>query len=170
MPSLSALFTHWVAKPALFLSGASLLLLLFLMNSEQIAISGVLRTEGNEEVGDAMMIVELNGESCIYNLYKENGRFKFELPVDVKARVFFEKPGYMTKEVLVDTRYAQRSRKATEENKKVKFEVVLEPVGKHGTKVYAGPVGRIGFAKGTGFMQVRYDLQLKEAEPLVQLP
>ncbi len=125
---------------------------------ENVVIRGWLFTE-DHDMSDAQVIVVLNEVSCVRSVLLKNGRFEFELPVGAKARLFFEKPGRLTKEVLVDTRNALNTARARKLNKTVKFDVVLEGVERDAGKVYAGPVGRIGFVNGTGTMKVMHHVE-----------
>lgn len=105
---------------------------------------------------DAVLSVELEGETCVYALLEPDGRFAFSLPVDARAELFFGKPGHRWKRIVVDTRNADGSAKARRVNKDVRFEVVLEREADRPVGVDAGPVGSISFLKGTGLMKVRY--------------
>ncbi len=126
---------------------------------EAVTIRGWLHA-GESNLSDALVVVELNGESCVRSVLLRNGRFEFELPVNAKARLVFEKPGYLSKEVLVDTRNAKAGSRANKANRTVKFEVVLEEETRYRDHVYMGPVGTIDFVNGTGTMKVRYFKQL----------
>lgn len=126
---------------------------------ENVVIRGWLFTE-DHDMSDAQVVVVLNDESCVRSVLLKNGRFEFELPVGAKARLFFEKPGHLTKEVLVDTRNALNTARARKLNKTVKFDVVLEGVDEAAEKIYAVPVGRIGFVNGTGTMKVMHHVEM----------
>jgi hypothetical protein len=132
--------------------------------SGDVTIRGWLHA-GDANLADAMVVVVLNEESCVRSILLRNGRFEFELPVGAKARLLFEKPGFLTKEVVVDTQNALTGSRSEKVNRNVKFDVVLESEEKQPERVYAGPVGSINFVKGTGTMRVRYDRQLVAAIP-----
>ena len=125
----------------------------------EIMISGWLLAE-DRHMDDAVLVVELEGEHCLFAELFDNGQFFFRLPVGAKATLVFMKPGHLPKEVTVDTRNALNTPKAVKENRKVKFEVVLEPLCKRPGRKYEGPVGSIQFVNGTGTMKVRHDLRV----------
>ncbi|MBK8339024.1 MAG: hypothetical protein IPK99_02980 [Flavobacteriales bacterium] len=129
---------------------------------EKVPIVGWLRADDATLTG-AVMVVELEGEICLHSVLLENGRFEFELPIGAKARLHFLKPGYLSKEVVVDTRNAMNTGQAERINKTVRFEVQLESEEARKNKVYLGPVGSIDFLNGTGLMKVRYDRRLVAA-------
>lgn len=122
-------------------------------------IRGWLHADGRD-LSHAQVVVEVNNEVCVRSIILRNGRFEFSLPVGATARLVFEEPGSLTKEVLVDTRNALASAKARMANKLVKFDVVLDPVEKHTGRTYAGPVGQLRFVKGSGVMIVKHDVHL----------
>ncbi|MBL7983577.1 MAG: hypothetical protein JNM91_01200 [Flavobacteriales bacterium] len=127
--------------------------------AEDVIITGQLSAE-RMTLKDAVLVVELDGELCLESTLDASGRFVFRLPVGSKARLLFEKPGFKTKEVLVDTRNALNTTTARKANKKVEFAVELEPVEARKDEQYIGPVGYISFVNGTGLMRVRHDGRL----------
>lgn len=127
---------------------------------EEVIISGQLHAD-DQTLADAVVVVELGDEACLRSELSANGRFEFKVPVGSKARLIFLKPGYLTKEVEVDTKNALNSEEARKLNKKVKFDVVLEEQLQHMNEVYMGPVGYIHFVNGTGLMRVRHDERMK---------
>lgn len=131
---------------------------------EKVTIVGWLRAD-DATLTDAVMVVELEGRICLYSVLLDNGRFEFELPIGAKARLHFVKPGYLSKEVVVDTENAMNTDRAERINKTVRFEVELESEAARKNKVYPGPVGSIDFLNGTGLMKVRYDRRLVAAIP-----
>ena len=122
---------------------------------EHVMITGWLSASEADQ-DDAVLSVELEGETCVYALLEPDGRFAFSLPVDPRAELFFGKPGHAGKRIVVDTRNADGSAKARRVNKDVRFEVVLDREGERPLAQEAGPVGSISFLKGTGLMKVRY--------------
>lgn len=122
---------------------------------DHIEIRGRLLLDG-EALADAMLVVEVDDQDCIpFNLFPD-GRFELSLPIDAKANIRFEKPGYMSKDVAVDTRNALRTNEAIRKNKLVRFDVQLQPEPRN-ERMYAKPVGSITFAKGSGLMKVQHD-------------
>ncbi|MBK9276221.1 MAG: hypothetical protein IPM49_17000 [Flavobacteriales bacterium] len=111
-------------------------------------------TEADQQ--DAVLSVEVEGETCVYALLGPDGRFAFSLPVDARAELFFGKPGHQWKRIAVDTRNADGSARARRANRDVRFEVVLERDAYGPMAAEPGPVGSISFLKGTGLMKVRY--------------
>lgn len=124
--------------------------------NDRVLIKGQLYA-GPGELGNALLVVEVEEESCLRSVMMRNGRFSFEVPLGAKARLIFMQPGYHTKEVVVDTRNALCTERARQMNDKVKFDVVLEPLEEHPSETYAGPVGSIRFIKGSGVMRVQHD-------------
>ena len=126
---------------------------------DAIRITGQLHsTEGR--LADAVLVVELEGAHCLQAELREDGRFQMDLPLDSKVRLHFIQPGHLPKEVEVDTRNALNTPKALRENRKVKFEVVLESEEQRPGRRYDGPVGAIRFVNGTGTMKVLHDLRV----------
>jgi hypothetical protein len=122
----------------------------------EVTITGRLFADG-DDLADAVLVVELEEEQCLRSVLLRNGRFNFAVPVGARARLFFVKPGFHTKEVMVDTHNALCSARARKLNDKVRFDVVLERLEEHPRETYAGAVGRIHFVKGTGLMRVWHD-------------
>ncbi len=140
-------------------------------SNDEVTICGRLHAENNE-LSDAVVVVELGNDACLRSELDASGRFKFNVPVGTKARLIFIKPGYLTKEVEVDTKNAMTGEQARQLNKKVKFDVVLEEELEHVNEMYIDPVGFIHFVNGSGLMRVRHDERMiplqktPEAEPL----
>ncbi|MBS1943401.1 MAG: hypothetical protein JST38_21265 [Bacteroidetes bacterium] len=89
-----------------------------------------------------------------------DGRFNLKLNAGERAYLRFEQEGFLTKEVLVDTRNANITKAAARKNKSLKFDVQMTPVLPDKQLAYAGPVGIITYLKGTGLMKVKYDRSL----------
>ncbi len=133
---------------------------------DEVLITGWLHVS-DDHVNDAILVVELEGEHCLYTKLEFNGRFAFTVPVNAKARLVFLKPGHLPKEVEVDTRNALNTPKAERMNRKVEFDVVLESEEQRPGRRYDGPVGSITFVNGTGTMKVRHDLQVVADGPAI---
>ena len=125
-----------------------------------VTICGQLHAD-DQSLSDAVVVVELGDDACLQSELGANGRFEFKVPVGTKARLIFLKPGFLTKEVEVDTKNALNNDQARKLNKKVKFDVVLEEELQHISEVYLGPVGYIHFVNGSGLMRVRHDERMK---------
>ena len=125
-----------------------------------VTISGQLHAD-DQSLADAVVVVELGDDACLRSELGANGRFEFKVPVGSKARLIFLKPGFLTKEVEVDTKNALNNDDARKLNKKVKFDVVLDEELQHMDEVYMGPVGYIHFVNGSGLMRVRHDERMK---------
>ena len=91
------------------------------------------------------------------------------VPVNVKARLIFYKPGFITKSVDVDTRNALNTKDAQKANQKVDFDVILEANDIHRGLEYAGPVGAITFLNGSGLMKVKHDRKMIPVETMAAL-
>lgn len=125
---------------------------------EDVVFTGWLRVE-DHNVEDLVIMVEV-AESCLYAEVLPTGRFTVAVPVGERALLAFIKPGHITKEVELDTRYSMANNKAARGNRTVKFDVVLEPEAKRPGRKYDGPVGSLGFHKGTGSTKVRHNLSV----------
>ena len=125
-----------------------------------VTITGHLHAD-DRSMEDAVVVVELGDDACLRSELTANGRFEFRVPVGAKARLVFVKPGYLTKEVELDTRNAMNTDRARKLNKEVRFDVVLEEALEHVNEMYLGPVGYIHFVNGTGLMRVRHDERMK---------
>jgi hypothetical protein len=136
---------------------------------DEIKIRGRLLLDGVAHT-DAILVVEVNDMDCVPFDLDADGRFSFNIPIDGQARIRFEKPGYLSKEVTVDTRNALLTEKAEKLNKRVDFDVLLQPLPSK-EMAYAGPVGKITFTKGTGLMKVRTDRTLtRTPEQVATMP
>lgn len=130
---------------------------------DEVVFTGWLRVE-DHNVDDLVLVVEV-AESCLYAEVLPNGRFTATVPVGSQARLAFIKPGHLTKEVDLDTRNSMSNSKAARANRTVKFDVVLEPEAKRPGRKYEGPVGSLGFNKGTGSTRVRHTLNFVAVTP-----
>lgn len=112
-------------------------------------------------MADVVVEIEVNGTVRTASV-SENGRFNITLPADVEAKLRFEKPGHLSKEVLVDTRNSQDG-DFTQRTRRLKFAVVMQLERRMGNWNYNGPVGAIGFEDG-GCLAVQHDRELVPAE------
>jgi hypothetical protein len=126
---------------------------------KQVEIRGRLLVD-EKDLSQALMVVEVNGIECIPMELFSDGRFEVKLPAGSTAHLRFEMPGYLTKEVTVDTQNATLTEQALKKNKLVRFDVQMSPEFADKSRVYDGPVGEITFNKGSGLMKVRYDRTL----------
>ncbi len=128
---------------------------------EAVVLTGWLHVE-DHTMTDVILEVEVNGTIRTATV-SETGRFSVTLPADVEATLRFEKPGHLSKEVVVDTRHAgdgtfeQRTRK-------LKFAVVMQLERHMGNWIYNGPVGSIAFEQGGGCLAVQHDNALVPAD------
>lgn len=127
---------------------------------ERITISGQLHAD-RTAMKDAIVVVELDHDLCLRSELRMDGRFEFQLPAGAKAKLVFLKPGYLAKEVMVDTRNAHLGAKA---NNDLRFDVVLDEAAQHMNETYVGPVGYITFLNGSGLMRVRHDERMRKLE------
>ncbi len=126
---------------------------------EVVRVMGRLHnTDGR--LDDAVLVVELGGEHCLSAELDAYGRFTMDLPVNSRVLLQFLQSGHLPKEVVVDTHNAMNTPKARRENRKVKFEVVLEEERVRPGHRYERPVGSIHFVNGTGTMKVIHDLRV----------
>lgn len=132
--------------------------------AREVLLTGRLHVE-DRQVDDLVLVVELDHDRCNYAEVLDNGRFIIQVPVGAEVLLSFIKPGHLSKEVMVDTRNAMRTRKAWRENHIVKFDVELEPMEKRPGRKYQGPVGSLSFVNGTGTMRVKHEPHLVNIEP-----
>ena len=111
-------------------------------------------------LADAMLVVEVNDLECVPFDLHDDGRFVLRVPVGSKVQLRFEKPGFLTKEIFIDTKNAVKTKRAEKLNKLVRFDVQMSAAFADPNVGYAGPVGTISFLKGSGLMKVRYDRTL----------
>ena len=128
-------------------------------NAERVTIRGQVLV-GDTVRNGILEVVEVDNHVCVPLVMQPNGRFELVLHAGTKAYLRFEKDGYLTKEILVDTRNANITREAVKKNKMLRFAVQMVPELTDKEMQYAGPVGVITFRKGTGLMKVQYDRSL----------
>lgn len=112
---------------------------------------------------DLVLSVEVEG-SCLFAEVSSRGRFSIAVPPGSKAILSFIKPGHLTKEVVIDTESAFGGSRAAKRARKLEFDVVMEPEQKHPGQRFTGPVGSVGFMKGSGALRVRHAPQLTAVE------
>lgn len=118
---------------------------------EAVTLTGWLHVE---ELGfeKASVKLEVNGETLSVPV-SESGRIDVSLPSGVEAVLRFDHPGHVTKEVVIDTRYAKVG-DLGKHLRHVKFAVILEKDYFHDGLTYAGPVGNIGFDAQGGCLAI----------------
>src|SRR5690606_37951843 len=79
----------------------------------------------DDSMNDVEMIVEVQEGQCRSARLKKNGRFDVVLPAGSRARLIFQKPGHIIKEVLVDATGLSRDPIIRGEDRKVDFDVIL---------------------------------------------
>jgi hypothetical protein len=112
---------------------------------------------GGADLSDALLVVEFNGGQCLRTQLDHKGHFRMSVPAEGVARIVLMKPGFLTKELAMDTHHALRSATARERNKALRFDVVLEPEAEHPGEQHQVPAGSIAYAKGTGALHIRHD-------------
>ncbi len=113
------------------------------------------------KMNEVVVEVEVDGTVELAHVTR-TGRFSVELPVGTEATLRFEREGYQSKEVVVDTHFAQDGPMADRE-RSISFAVVLEPERCMGGQAYAGPVGTLGFEQGGGCVAVAHTRKLVPA-------
>ncbi|HQX29264.1 MAG TPA: hypothetical protein PLX64_02835 [Flavobacteriales bacterium] len=136
--------------------------------TDKLVLTGWLHMD-TLDAQDVVLAVELGDSECMFAKVQPNGRFEFHVPVNVKARLIFYKPGFITKSVDVDTRNALNTKDAQKANQKVDFDVILEANDIHRGLEYAGPVGAITFLNGSGLMKVKHDRKMIPVETMAAL-
>ncbi len=127
--------------------------------TEEVLFTGWLHVD-DHNVSDLVLSVTVDGDRCLYAEVDGAGRFSVWVPIGSQALLSFEKPGHLIKEVTVDTRNSMNTRTAQRANRKVKFDVVLEPIEQRPGRKYEGPVGSLSFVNGSGTMKVTHDLRV----------
>lgn len=102
-------------------------------------------------------VLEVSDWICLPLDIKASGQFTIKLAIGDRACLRFEQEGYLTKEVVVDTKHANLTRKAARKNRSLHFDVQMTPLLPDKDLVYAGPVGNISFQEKTGLMKVQFD-------------
>ena len=126
---------------------------------QEVILTGWMHVEDNT-LDDLILVVTVDEDRCLFADVDGSGRFVIAVPVGCRALLSFIKPGDLTKEVEVDTHNSMMTSQAQRANKRVKFDVVIEPIGKRLGRTYEGPVGSLSFVRGTGTMKVKHDLRV----------
>lgn len=126
-----------------------------------VVLTGWLHVE-DHTMADVVLEVLVNGTARTAHV-SETGRFSVTLPADVEATLRFEKPGHLSKEVLVDTRHVQDG-SFDQRTRRLRFAVILQQERHMGNWTYNGPVGSIGFEQGGGCVAVQHDRSLVPAD------
>lgn len=125
----------------------------------KVVIHGRVLTDEGAQAG-LFEVLEVGNWLCLPLELEPNGHFELKLSVGDRAYLRFEQDGYLSKEVLVDTRNANLTRRAARKNKTLRFDVQMTPQLADKQLSYGGPVGIITYQKGTGLMKVKYDRSL----------
>jgi hypothetical protein len=123
---------------------------------ETVVLTGWLHVE-DHTMADVTLEVLVKGTVRTAQV-SENGRFTVSLPADTEATLRFEKPGHLSKEVVVDTRNSQDG-SFNQRTRRLKFAVVMQLERYMAGWAYTGPVGSIGFEIG-GCVAVSHDRSL----------
>lgn len=112
--------------------------------------------------------VEVDG-AVLFAPVSRTGRFQVILPANTEARLRFEHPAHLPKEVLVDTHHA-RTGEAGRSKRRISFAVVLDPERHMGGQVYAGPVASFAFDATDGELLVTHSklvVPARRGKPMV---
>jgi hypothetical protein len=118
-----------------------------------VEVRGMLHVS-DDRMHDVTLVVEVEDGHLLHASLKPNGRFTIALPADVRARLFFQKPEHVEKEIWVDTRNALAGKRGM--RRKVSFDVVLQNVSDEPLVAGDGPEGCVRFLAGTGTLRVHY--------------
>ncbi|MCB0784826.1 MAG: hypothetical protein KDC02_11525 [Flavobacteriales bacterium] len=140
---------QWAAILVPFLATAS--------GPGQVIVQGRMLATGGD-LGQALLVVEVDGEACHWAHVSAKGHFRVELPEGVQARLIFSGPDRLPKEVLLDT---QRALDGSEGDRRLAFDVRLESLSRNEGMGYAGPVGHIDFIRGSGALKVERSIRSK---------
>ncbi|MFN3875564.1 MAG: hypothetical protein ACK4L7_06595 [Flavobacteriales bacterium] len=130
-------------------------------NPGQVMFTGGVRPD-DRTAEDVVLMVEV-ADQCLYAEVHPSGRFVLWVPAGAQATVAFSKPGFLTKEIALDARHSMASKNTARANRKVGFDVILEDARKRSGRRYDGPVGTLGFNKGTGAVRARHTLKVVAA-------
>ncbi len=121
----------------------------------RVRFSGRILLDGLSS-SDLKMSIESDHGEAIPFVLRPSGAFYFTMETGMRATVRITKPGYFTKEIALDSHHALSTRFARRRYKHIRFDVQMQegPICK---RRFAGPVGSVAFAKGTGRVLVRYD-------------
>jgi hypothetical protein len=93
----------------------------------------------------------------------ENGRVELLLPANEVALIHFRQPGFLVKSVKVDT-HNMNDGSYEGKGRSINIGVKMETSDSQPGLAFAGPVGMITFAGGTGELMVEQDHQLIPVE------
>jgi hypothetical protein len=127
---------------------------------DAVVLTGWLHVE-EHTMADVVLEVTVNGTMRTVTV-SESGRFTVALPADAEATLRFEKPGHLSKELVVDTRHAQDGN-FDRRTRRLKFAVIMHQQRHMGKWIYSGPVGAIRFEDG-GCPAVANDRSLVPAD------
>jgi hypothetical protein len=134
---------------------------------EAVVLTGWLHVE-DLTFDQATVQLEVNGEVLSAPISK-TGRFDISLPAGTEAVLRFENPGHLSKEVVIDTRYADQG-EVGKHLRHVRFAVVLELERRMAGFTYAGSIGNIGFDKDGGCLAIAHTNRLvvgRNNQPMV---
>lgn len=112
--------------------------------------------------------VEVDGAVLLAPVSR-TGRFQVTLPANTEARLRFEHPGHLPKEVMVDTHHA-RTGEAGRSKRRISFAVVLDPERHMAGQVYADPVASFAFDPAAGELLVTHSklvVPARRGKPMV---
>lgn len=124
---------------------------------DRVALTAWLQVPGGSMDG-VIVEVEVDGQKD-WGRPDEHGRLELQLPKDQVALIHFRKSGLLAKSIKVDTHNLQDGAYKGK-RRSINFGVELEAMDACMGLAYAGPVGSIAFAPGTGNMAVETDLRL----------
>lgn len=133
-------------------------------HGDRVRFSGRILLDGLP-THDLQMTIETDRGATVPFVLRPSGAFYFVLETGVKATIRITKPGYFTKEIALDSQHALCTKYSRRMYKHIRFDVQMQQ-GPYNKRRFAGPVGRIAFAKGTGRVLVQYDrtmVDIKEA-------
>lgn len=120
----------------------------------------------DDRMDDVELLIDVENGQCQSARIKKNGRFDVLLPAGAKARMIFQKPEHIAKEVVVDASDLDRKMFTRGEDRRVDFDVILIPEEHYPGFMHDGPVGSITFRQGTTVLKVQHHETLVAAERL----
>ena len=123
----------------------------------------------DDDMRDVELLIAVENGTCDHARITRNGRFDIILPAGAKARLTFQKPGHIAKEINVDAKDLKKDLIGRGEDRKVNFDVILAPEEAFPGLAHDGPVGTITFRRGTGALMVDHHPSLVAADRVCKL-
>ena len=135
---------------------------------EEVWLTGQLIVK-DDAMDDVELLIAVENGECREARIRKSGRFDIVLAAGSKARLTFQKPDHIAKEILVDATNVNKDLIGRGEDRKVKFDVILVPDDAYPGLVHDGPVGSITFRRGSSALKVDHHERLVAADRVCKL-